>query len=62
MLKTMLISLTCCFLLQTLVNWAPGGCTVGIPLLYFIAILTLIHCGRMVWRRLTENRIRPGHS
>ncbi|KAK7257869.1 hypothetical protein RIF29_32161 [Crotalaria pallida] len=46
----------------TLVNWAPGGCSVGIPVLYLIAILTLIHCGRMVWRRLTENRIRPGHS
>ncbi|XP_052733985.1 gamma-secretase subunit APH1-like isoform X1 [Vigna angularis] len=46
----------------TLVNLAPGGCAVGIPLLYFTAILTLVHCGRMVWRRLTENPIRPGHS
>ncbi|KAF7805357.1 gamma-secretase subunit APH1-like [Senna tora] len=42
----------------TLVNLAPGGCTVGIPLLYFIAILTLFHCGRMVWRRLVENQSR----
>lgn len=46
----------------TMVNLAPGGCAVGIPLLYFTAILTLIHCGRMVWRRLTENPIRPSHS
>ncbi|XP_027353691.1 gamma-secretase subunit APH1-like [Abrus precatorius] len=46
----------------TLVNLAPGGCTVGIPLLYFFAILTLIHCGRMVWRRLRESAIRPGLS
>ncbi|KAI4334610.1 hypothetical protein L6164_019277 [Bauhinia variegata] len=42
----------------TLVNLAPGGCTVGIPLLYFVAILTLIHAGKMVWRRLTENQSR----
>ncbi|MED6145678.1 hypothetical protein PIB30_027678 [Stylosanthes scabra] len=47
----------------TLINLAPGGCTVGIPLLYVVAILTLIHCGRMVWRRLlTENRISLNHS
>jgi hypothetical protein len=46
----------------TMINLAPGGCVVGIPLLYFIAILTLVHCGRMVWRRLTENPIRPSHS
>ena len=46
----------------TLVNLAPGGCAVGIPLLYLVAILTLIHCGRMVWRKLTENPIRLVHS
>ncbi|XP_021832288.1 gamma-secretase subunit APH1-like [Prunus avium] len=44
----------------TLVNFASGGCFIGIPLLYFIAILTLLHCGKMVWRRLTENRGRQG--
>ncbi|CAN6580419.1 unnamed protein product [Malus baccata var. baccata] len=44
----------------TLVNFASGGCTIGIPLLFFIAILTLLHCGKMVWRRLTENRHRQG--
>ncbi|ONI29277.1 hypothetical protein PRUPE_1G190300 [Prunus persica] len=44
----------------TLVNFASGGCIIGIPLLYFIAILTLLHCGKMVWRRLTENRGRQG--
>ncbi|KAG2726055.1 hypothetical protein I3843_01G091500 [Carya illinoinensis] len=45
----------------TLVNFASGGCIIGIPLLYFIASLTLIHCGKMVWRRLTENRSRQGN-
>ncbi|KAI3919152.1 hypothetical protein MKW92_031691 [Papaver armeniacum] len=43
----------------TLINFASGGCMVGIPLIYFMAILTLLHCGRMVWRRLTETRSRP---
>ncbi|KAJ7980712.1 gamma-secretase subunit APH1-like [Quillaja saponaria] len=42
----------------TLVNFASGGCTIGIPLLYCIAIMTLMHCGKMVWRRLTETRSR----
>ncbi|KAM1036958.1 hypothetical protein ACFX2I_031761 [Malus domestica] len=46
--------------LVTLVNFASGGCIIGIPLLFFIAILTLLHCGKMVWRRLTENRHRQG--
>ncbi|XP_010557063.1 PREDICTED: gamma-secretase subunit APH1-like [Tarenaya hassleriana] len=39
----------------TLVNFAPGGCVIGIPLLYIVASLTLFYCGKMVWRRLTEN-------
>lgn len=43
---------------QTLVNFAHGGCLVGIPLLYVMALLTLLHCGKMVWRRLAENRGR----
>ncbi|XP_050373405.1 gamma-secretase subunit APH1-like [Argentina anserina] len=43
----------------TLVNFAYGGCIIGIPFLYFIAVLTLLHCGKMVWRRLTENRHSP---
>ncbi|KAF7132560.1 hypothetical protein RHSIM_Rhsim09G0028500 [Rhododendron simsii] len=42
----------------TLINLANGGCIVGIPLLYFMAILTLVYCGQMVWRRLTENQSR----
>ncbi|KAJ9189214.1 hypothetical protein P3X46_000535 [Hevea brasiliensis] len=41
--------------LVTLANFAYGGCIVGIPLLYLMALLTLLHCGKMVWRRLTEN-------
>ncbi|XP_077212020.1 gamma-secretase subunit APH1-like protein [Tasmannia lanceolata] len=40
--------------LATLINVAPGGCIIGVPVLYFMAILTLLHCGKMVWRRLTE--------
>ncbi|KAL5990954.1 hypothetical protein ACLOJK_011860 [Asimina triloba] len=43
---------------QTLINLAPSGCVIGVPLLYFIAILTLLLCGKMVWRRLTENPSR----
>ncbi|KAF5742726.1 hypothetical protein HS088_TW09G00784 [Tripterygium wilfordii] len=46
----------------TLVNFASGGCVVGIPLLYFMAIWTLMHCGKMVWGRVTENRSRHGAS
>ncbi|KAH6796196.1 hypothetical protein C2S51_037182 [Perilla frutescens var. frutescens] len=42
----------------TLINLASGGCVVGIPLLYVMAIVTLLHCGKTVWRRLTENRSR----
>ncbi|KAB1213319.1 Gamma-secretase subunit APH1-like [Morella rubra] len=45
----------------TLINFASGGCVIGIPLLYFIAILTLIHCGRMVWRRLIGNGRTQGN-
>ncbi|XP_011026392.1 PREDICTED: gamma-secretase subunit APH1-like [Populus euphratica] len=40
----------------TLVNFASGGCVVGIPLLYFMTVLTVLHCGKMVWRRLSETR------
>ncbi|GAY68020.1 hypothetical protein CUMW_260900 [Citrus unshiu] len=31
----------------TLVNFASGGCVVGIPLLYILASLILLHCGKM---------------
>lgn len=46
----------------TLVNFASGGCVVGIPLLYILASLILLHCGKMVWRRLTASRGRQGNS
>ncbi|PON74887.1 Gamma-secretase subunit [Parasponia andersonii] len=46
----------------TLVNFASGGCIIGIPILYFVTILTLLHCGKMVWRRLTEDRSRQSNS
>lgn len=39
----------------TLLNVASGGCIIGIPLLYVLAILTLAHCGKIVWRRLDQN-------
>ncbi|KAL7613183.1 gamma-secretase subunit APH1-like [Lactuca sativa] len=42
----------------TLVNLVSGGCIVGIPLLYVVALSTLAYCGNMVWRRFTETQIR----
>ncbi|KAK9672270.1 hypothetical protein RND81_12G088000 [Saponaria officinalis] len=42
----------------TLINFAPGGCIVSIPLLYMMAALTLIHCGKTVWGRLLDDRSR----
>jgi len=44
--------------MMTLINLATGGCIVGIPLLYFMAMLTLVYCGQIVWKRLTENQSR----
>lgn len=46
----------------TLINLASGGCVIGIPLLYFLAVLTMMHCGKMVWRRLTETQSRERSS
>lgn len=45
----------------TLVNLATGGCMIGIPILYLVAFVTLIYCGKMVFRRLTEARSRQGN-
>ncbi|KAK4370687.1 hypothetical protein RND71_010162 [Anisodus tanguticus] len=45
----------------TLANLAFGGCMIGIPLLYCVAIVTLVHCGKMAWRRLIESRRREGN-
>ncbi|GMI64396.1 APH-1 [Hibiscus trionum] len=47
--------------MMTLINFAYDGCIIGTPLLFLMAVLTLMHCGRMVWRRLTENQ-RQGNS
>ncbi|KAM7253038.1 hypothetical protein ACFE04_008748 [Oxalis oulophora] len=44
--------------MMTLINFASGGCVVGIPLLCFMAALTLMYCGKMTWGRLTENQNR----
>ncbi|XP_024968891.1 gamma-secretase subunit APH1-like isoform X2 [Cynara cardunculus var. scolymus] len=46
----------------SLVNLASGGCVVGIPLLYVVALLTLAYCGKMVWRTLTEAQIRLAYQ
>ncbi|GAB2230936.1 hypothetical protein Droror1_Dr00015234 [Drosera rotundifolia] len=45
----------------TMINLAPGGCIITIPLLYFVVAVTLIHCGRMVYRRLVEDGRRQHH-
>ncbi|KAL9275877.1 Gamma-secretase subunit APH1-like-like protein [Drosera capensis] len=45
----------------TMINLAPGGCIIAIPLLYFVAAVTLIHCGRTVYRRLVEDGRREHH-
>ncbi|KAH1096110.1 hypothetical protein J1N35_013031 [Gossypium stocksii] len=42
--------------MMTLINFAYDGCVIGIPLLFLMAILTVMHCTRMVWRRLSENQ------
>ncbi|XP_027119530.1 gamma-secretase subunit APH1-like [Coffea arabica] len=42
----------------TLVNLASGGCIIGIPLLYCMALFTLLHCGKMVWKRLADSQNR----
>ncbi|GLT97343.1 hypothetical protein SLE2022_149130 [Rubroshorea leprosula] len=47
--------------MMTLINFSTGGCVIGIPLLYLMAGITLMHCGKMVWRRLEENQ-RQGSS
>ncbi|KAH0905708.1 hypothetical protein HID58_037535 [Brassica napus] len=44
----------------TLVNFASEGCVIGVPLLYLVASLTLLHCGKMVWKRLIESRNQSG--
>ncbi|GJM90837.1 hypothetical protein PR202_ga07155 [Eleusine coracana subsp. coracana] len=41
---------------MTLVNLAPGGCLIGMPLLLVTAALTLQYCWRVVCRRLTEHQ------
>ncbi|GJN19544.1 hypothetical protein PR202_gb06831 [Eleusine coracana subsp. coracana] len=41
---------------MTLINLAPGGCLIGMPLLLVMAALTLQYCWRVVCRRLTEHQ------
>ncbi|RWW10304.1 hypothetical protein BHE74_00003502 [Ensete ventricosum] len=50
------------FLSQTLINLAPGGCAIGVPLLYIIGVVVLRHCWQMVWRKLTEQGNRQRNS
>ncbi|XP_073014108.1 gamma-secretase subunit APH1-like [Typha latifolia] len=47
---------------MTLINLAPGGCIIGVPLLCFMAALTLQYCWQMVCRRLTEHQNRRSIS
>ncbi|URE22842.1 Aph-1 protein [Musa troglodytarum] len=47
---------------MTLINLAPGGCTIGVPLLYIIGGVVLRHCWQMVWRKLTEQGNRQRNS
>ncbi|KAI0496271.1 hypothetical protein KFK09_022585 [Dendrobium nobile] len=41
--------------IMTLINLAPGGCAIGVPLLCISAAVTLHYCWKMVCRRLREN-------
>ncbi|XP_028556349.1 gamma-secretase subunit APH1-like isoform X2 [Dendrobium catenatum] len=41
--------------IMTLINLAPGGCAIGVPLLCISAALTLQYCWKMVCRRLRDN-------
>ncbi|KAH0453550.1 hypothetical protein IEQ34_017874 [Dendrobium chrysotoxum] len=41
--------------IMTLINLAPGGCAIGVPLLCISAAVTLQYCWMMVCRRLREN-------
>lgn len=47
---------------MTLINLAPGGCAIGVPLLYIIGGVVLCHCWQMVWRKLTERGNRQRNS
>ncbi|KAJ0973004.1 hypothetical protein J5N97_020963 [Dioscorea zingiberensis] len=48
--------------MMTLINLAPGGCVVGVPLLCFVAAVTLQYCWQMVWRRLNQHQRRQSNS
>ncbi|KAG6478611.1 hypothetical protein ZIOFF_062054 [Zingiber officinale] len=39
---------------MTLINLAPGGCIIGVPLLCVVGAMTLYYCWQMVRRKLTE--------
>ncbi|KAK8921568.1 Gamma-secretase subunit APH1-like [Platanthera zijinensis] len=45
--------------IMTLINLAPGGCVIGIPLLCLSAAGTLLYCWILVSRRLRESHGRP---
>ncbi|RAL47874.1 hypothetical protein DM860_011459 [Cuscuta australis] len=46
----------------TLINLAQGGCVVGIPLIYSVAVLALGYSGKMVFKRLAESRSGQANS
>jgi anterior pharynx defective protein 1 len=41
--------------LQTLVNLIPGGCVAGVPLILCSAAVTLLYCGKLVWKRIIDS-------
>lgn len=45
--------------LLTLVNLMPGGCIAGVPLILCSAAVTLLYCGKMVWKRIMDNLEEP---
>ncbi|WOL11272.1 gamma-secretase subunit APH1-like [Canna indica] len=46
----------------TLINLAPGGCVVGVPLVCFMGAVTLYYCWQMVWRKLKDQQSRQRNS
>ncbi|XP_042473654.1 gamma-secretase subunit APH1-like isoform X1 [Zingiber officinale] len=47
---------------MTLMNLAPGGCSIGVPLLCCVGAITMYYCWQMVWRKLTEHGRRQRNA
>ncbi|ERN06836.1 hypothetical protein AMTR_s00005p00230780 [Amborella trichopoda] len=44
--------------LVTLINLLPQGCLIGVPLVYFLVIFTVFHCGKVAYEQLSDNSNR----